>query len=218
MLLLTGPIEKGAGDGQLTYAQSLVTALKQAVSKSSPTARHKSSKSRGSGRRKGRDGVDTTSPEPHGSAAIAQKNAQRGSSWSFDSLLGEPANIIITVLAVLIVVLLWRGNGSGALVGAPHGGFKERTAAYEEMWRAQENEVWEWIEERVGLQEIRAPGVAAAKREKTPVREVKTKKSGGILDGMDGRELMEAIRVTKERLERLEGEVLSRNDKRKDEL
>jgi hypothetical protein len=122
------------------------------------------------------------------------------------------------VLAILILILLWRGSGSGSGGRvAPHGGFTERRAIYEEMWRTQENELWAWIEERVGLQDIRAPGVAAARDRGTAVSAGK-KKSGGILDGMDARELMEAIRVTKERLERLEGKVLARNEKTEEEL
>ena len=41
----------------------------------------------------------------------------------------------------------------------------QRLAAYEEIWRKEESELWHWLEERVGVQEILYPGGAVDDRE-----------------------------------------------------
>jgi len=88
----------------------------------------------------------------------------------------------------------------------------ERRLAYEEMWRGEERDVWEWIEERVGMQDIKSTervGYVAATKKKAV-------DTFANLEGMAEREVLEAIRVTKERLQRLEGAVIG-NKKGQDE-
>jgi hypothetical protein len=75
------------------------------------------------------------------------------------------------------------------------------------MWRSQETELWRWIEERVGLQELREPGVVERKHRTWASSSKRLSDSFANLEGMAEREVMEAIRVTKDRLERLEGAV-----------
>jgi len=90
--------------------------------------------------------------------------------------------------------------------------YAQRVAAYDEMWRREESELWEWIEERVGLPERlggEGPlnvglGSMEARSVEERIRE----------ERMDERQLREAIRVTEERLGVLKGVVERRAGKR----
>jgi len=193
---IKGPIEKGAADGQLTYAQALVAALKAAVTKSA-TPKTKGGKTR---QRRKREG-ETISAEPH--PTLASSNQTR-SNWSIDRVLGEPAYITIVVLSLVVIILFFRGRKNSS-----HGlGHLERRIIYEDMWKTEENELWDWIEERAGIQHIREvdkpSGYVAAKK--------KTIDTLSNLEGMAEREVMEAIRVTKERLNRLENAVKGKKE------
>lgn len=86
------------------------------------------------------------------------------------------------------------GSGLG-FAGAP-----ERAAAYEELWRREESELWNWLEDRVGLRDVHAPAEMEDLRERQKVlreREMGKKLEG---EGMRAREVDDAIRVTEERL------------------
>lgn len=134
-----------------------------------------------------------------------------------DVFSSGPGTVTLVVLFVATVLaVLWRGWSSAsarggvgapmptAPVGAPTG---DRRGQWEEMWRAEEEGLWRWMEERAGVEALRA-GAPAARREAAPGAErVAGGLDWGALDGMAEREVMEAIRVTKERLERLEGVV-----------
>jgi hypothetical protein len=81
----------------------------------------------------------------------------------------------------------------------------QRLAAYEEMWRREESDLWEWIEERAGLERLGGGGAEPVVRKRSvEPRTVEEKVRGGR---MDERELREAIRVTEEKLEVLKGVV-----------
>jgi hypothetical protein len=127
--------------------------------------------------------------------------------------LAEPANIAVFVLTVVVLILLFSTRRSSSVASLPT---IERRLAYEEMWQTQESELWEWIEERVGLHNIREP--SASDNQKLPWVSSAKKKVDSIanLGGMAEREVLEAIRVTKERLGRLEGMVKKENGKRED--
>lgn len=76
----------------------------------------------------------------------------------------------------------------------------QRIAAYEELWRREESDLWDWMEERlevaypVGGRDEKTVGQARAAKEKLGGK-------GKVKRGrMREREVEEAIRVTEERL------------------
>lgn len=80
-------------------------------------------------------------------------------------------------------------------------GYPDRLAAYDEMWRREESELWEWLEERVGLERLHDPNVSTRKRAMEPI----TVEERVREDRMDEREIEEAIKVTEEKLKVLKG-------------
>ena len=151
-----------------------------------------------------------------------------------DVFSSGPGTVTLVVLFVATVLaVLWRGWSSASARGAVGGPSsagggparwpRRRRATYEDMWREEEGELWRWMEERAGVNVLRAgtPGGAAGAPCGDEPAAGRLRKSGargggldwGALDGMGEREVMEAIRVTKERLERLEGVVRQRTGK-----
>lgn len=84
------------------------------------------------------------------------------------------------------------GGGDGPLPGTYH---PDRVAAYEEMWRRQDSELWTWLEERVGMDRMQAD---------SPIRrravEPRTVEERLREERMDAREVEHAIQVTEEKL------------------
>lgn len=85
----------------------------------------------------------------------------------------------------------------------------ERVAAYEEIWRREEGELWEWLEARIGMQGVGGLEGLGIKEASPEVRQ-------GIQERLesetaDDAEVDEAIKVTEEKLRTLKGVV----DKRK---
>ena len=78
----------------------------------------------------------------------------------------------------------------------------QRIAAYEEFWRREESDLWDWMEERLGVaypvgeRDEKAVGEARKAREKIGGKGNGKGKGGK----MSEREVEEAIRVTEERL------------------
>lgn len=111
---------------------------------------------------------------------------------------------VVYGLLVGLLVAAWFGFGlNGANRGArvyddrmlgPYG-YPDRIAAYEEMWRREESELWEWLEERVGLHRLGSEGQG---RRVVEPRVVQEKVRG---EGIRGPEVEEAIRVTEEKLQ-----------------
>lgn len=104
-------------------------------------------------------------------------------------------------LLVGLLVAMWFGFGSppknNALFGADVGFYSHnRQAAYEEMWRRQDSELWEWLEERVGMERLSSDQPSARKRG----MEHRTVEDKLREERMDEREIQEAIRVTEEKL------------------
>ena len=156
-----GAIEKGATDGQTQYVKDLVAALKAAVTTKPPVkgmARVKG----GKGRRR-KETFDTTGTEAERAAADTAK-AEKDASWGLleplHGLLGPVVDIVKPmvstqlIITVLLVLLLqaWFFGPSRRSTGAafPLSG-PERLAAYETMWQREDAELWDWLEERVGL-------------------------------------------------------------------
>lgn len=92
------------------------------------------------------------------------------------------------------------GPTNGPHSGAVYG-FADRFAAYEEMWRREETELWDWLEERVGLERLHS-GRAPSRKQPIEPRTVEEKLRE---ERMDEREIEEAIRITEEKLNVLKG-------------
>ena len=120
------------------------------------------------------------------------------------------SNMIIGFLLLLILFNYLRGSKVPSSTALNYPGMmpsSQRIAAYEEVWRREESDLWDWLEERVGMAGSSFPGgsgggdrEAIAKTRK--LREKSFKGMGRALKDlkMSEREVDEAIRVTEERL------------------
>jgi len=215
---LKGPIEKGANDGQVQYSKDIVASLKAAVSSRRGTAMITT----GKGKKKGRRGRESKSISKQTDGASDSKPV--ASNWGLlEPLHGvlEPVvdivrplltgNILYGLLVGLLVASWFRfgfsgrgGNNRDAGIG--FFGTPERVAAYEEIWRREESELWEWLEDRVGRDRLRDVG-------EMPIQ-ARTTQNKLKDERMDEREMDAAIRVTEEKLRVLKASV----EKKKAEL
>jgi hypothetical protein len=111
-------------------------------------------------------------------------------------------NILYGLLVGLLVASWFRFGFSGKGGSNRDIGFfgtPERIAAYEEIWRREESELWAWLEERVGVERLREASRNFEER----------KNIGDRLrdERMEERELDTAIRVTEEKLKVLKNVV-----------
>ena len=87
-------------------------------------------------------------------------------------------------------------------------GRPERAVAYEEMWRREESELWDWLEERVGLHRMSHDAPLPIRRRVMEPHVVERKVRE---DRMSEREIEEAIRVTEEKLQLLKAVIDRKN-------
>ena len=152
--------------------------------------------------------------------AVATGAQPKDSSWGlFEPLHGilgpildifSPmisSNMVIGFLLFIILINWFRGPRSStsgnSLAYIPTA---QKIAAYEEIWRKEESDLWDWLEERVGMQGVAYPGsndheaVAQARRQ----REQSLRNKGLVSKladvKMSEREVDHAIRVTEEKL------------------
>lgn len=119
-----------------------------------------------------------------------------------------PQVLVIAFLSLTLLIVLWRGGRSGGrydFAGVPS---RARIAAYEDMWRAEEAELWRWLEERVGGERAWLGHEPVSSSAKKPL------KIFDRLDDMGEQEVGEAIRVTKEKLGVLEEALKARVEKK----
>ncbi|KAI1767752.1 hypothetical protein GGR53DRAFT_480525 [Hypoxylon sp. FL1150] len=210
---IKGPIEKGAKDGQTTYCKDLFTSLKAAVSSAPRSATINGGAAKGKKKRvKGK--LHTVSKESlvGQTDSVASKSQDWGLLEPVHGILGPVVDIIKPVLTgnvvygllVGLLVATWFGFGfNGQPRGAPYGrdlgflGYPERAVAYEEIWRREESDLWDWLEERVGLQRLNGEAMPVRKR----VIEPRTVEEKLREERMNVREVEEALRVTEEKLE-----------------
>jgi hypothetical protein len=209
-LFLIGPIEKGANDGQVQYAKDIIAALKAAVSSRRGTAAVVSS---GKGKKKGRKGRESKSINRATDGASDSKpevenwgllEPLRGIFGPIIDILKPvlTGNILYGLLVGLLVASWFRFGFSGRGSNNRDIGFfgtPERIAAYEEIWRREESELWDWLEERVGMERLRE-----ASRNPGERKHMEDKLRD---ERMEERELDAAIRVTEEKLKVLKGVV-----------
>lgn len=171
------------------------------------------------GKKRGKKDADT-GPEQDGAAAdgsapaplVPVKQARWGALEVVRPVV-EPlaailadTNVVLALLGVAVIWLWWtRPSGAGTGAGGPGWSSSARTAAYEEMWRAEEGELWRWLDSRVGAS---GPSIVDAALGKQGPDSAAGKRPSPSAGGeMARREVEEAIRITRERLEVLEGMV-----------
>lgn len=78
----------------------------------------------------------------------------------------------------------------------------ERIAAYEEIWRREESALWDWLEDRVGLEGVYTPQVAnaAGQQERQKILQAKSMEKKLQGSGMSERQMDDAIRTTEVKL------------------
>ncbi|RGP64996.1 hypothetical protein FLONG3_9331 [Fusarium longipes] len=214
---LKGPIEKGATDGQTTYGKDLFAAIKAAVSSKPQGATAQGPGAKG-GKRKGKKTKQSQSNAGVVEANAAPKRPIQKSWGILEPVRGilEPIGDIVqplltgNVMYGLLVGLLvatWFGFGFSPSRNTSYshelGGVyrPDRIAAYEEMWRREDSELWDWLEERVGMDRLHNDNAGMRKRAMEP----KTVAENLHASRMGEREVKEAIRVTEEKLRVLKG-------------
>ncbi|RAQ60203.1 hypothetical protein AFCA_005082 [Aspergillus flavus] len=220
---LKGPIEKGAIDGQGTFGSDLISALRAAVA---PRARAASKVGgKGKGRRKR---GDVANEEAAAAAAKAASDAtkQQAQTWGpLEPIRGvlEPiagilkplwnGNLAVLVIGILLFLIFFRTPSQPSMlshdIGCPGYSLPQRLAAYEEMWRREESELWSWLEDRVGMDGMVFPTVNRPGESRAHERARKIQSGRDFInkldeDKMSVREMDHAIRTTREKLDTLE--------------
>ncbi|PYI31543.1 hypothetical protein BP00DRAFT_168859 [Aspergillus indologenus CBS 114.80] len=219
---LKGPIEKGAIDGQTSFGTELVNALKAAVA---PRGRAGGAKSgKGKGRRKRSESAQEDSAAE---TRVAEKaTAEKAKSWGplepLHGVLGPvldmvtpllSGNVTILIIGVLLFMLFFRSPSQSSTmshdIGCPGYSLPQRLAAYEEMWRREESELWSWLEDRVGMDGLAFPTVSQPAGSRTHHLSRKMQGERALAgrvneEKMSDLEMDHAIRSTRERLDTLE--------------
>ncbi|KAL2803359.1 hypothetical protein BJX63DRAFT_75202 [Aspergillus granulosus] len=217
---LKGPIEKGAIDGQTSFGNDLIAALKTVVVPRARAAGKNGAKGKAR-RKKG----DTAGEEAVAAVAktVTDTNAKTAESWGiFEPLHGllgpfvgifKPlwnGNIAVLVIGILLFMLFFRGPSQHPGL-SPDLSFSmpQRMAAYEEMWRKEETELWNWLEDRVGMDGFPVPRVNRLSESRLPrsgrrLQAERELKDSLAEDTLSDREMDHAIRTTRERLDTLE--------------
>ncbi|KAI5361989.1 putative membrane-anchored lipid-binding protein Ysp2/Lam4 [Septoria linicola] len=217
---LKGAIESGALSGQTEYVKAIVAALKAAVTTKPPVKGAPRKGKRKGGRKEVCDVNGTVARgEPAASTADASPNwgvfePVRPVFEPFVALLRPFVNSQV-VIAVLFVLLAYSwlfpsrgGNGIGRAGYTP----PERVAAYEEIWRREESALWDWLEDRVGLEGVHAPPIQKQDRQKVMTASSLSRD----LDEqrMSDRQMDAAIKSTEQKLAALKEAVDKRKTKR----
>ncbi|KAI4129425.1 MAG: hypothetical protein LQ338_002265 [Usnochroma carphineum] len=234
---LKGPIEKGANDGQQTYANDLVKALKAGVG-SRARAGTVGSKLKKGKRRKGEGdaerepsatdkATDTTSAKPDPDWGVLEPlHGILGPVFDpISSMISS--NMIIGLLVFLLLISWFRGpkaRHASSQIGFASMTSPERVAAYEEIWRTEESELWKWLEDRMGMVDASYPP-ASGYKSPAQIRTQRDRhlRSQGFKariadEGMEEREVEHAIRVTEEKLDALKAAVQKKRRRKEGEV
>ena len=229
----TGPIEKGANDGQTAHANDLVKALKAGVT-SRPRAGTVNSKGKTKGKRTKTAEIGKKVGESE--KAIDARTQARNDSWGLleplHGILGPivdifrpfiSANMIIGFLLLFIMISWLRGPKTLAKnqLGLPGLSSPERIAAYDEIWRREESDLWDWLEGRISMEEIAYPA-SSRSQDQDAVKKARTQREKSLkgqgmqarlaAESMKERDVDHAIKVTEERLQELKGAMQRRRD------
>ncbi|KAI0542959.1 hypothetical protein GGR58DRAFT_450152 [Xylaria digitata] len=220
---LKGAIEKGSKDGQAQTWKELCASVKNAVSSRARaatlngTVRGKKKKAKGKLNRASKDSLrgpaDLTSPKTRDWGLFEPLHGILGPV--FDILKPVMTGNVVYGLLVGLLVSTWFGfgfNGQQRSIGYGRGvafsNYPDRAVAYEEIWRREESELWDWMEERVGLHRMKEGEAPIRKR----VTEPRTMEEKLQEERMSEREVEEAIKITEEKLHVLKSVI----DRKKD--
>lgn len=213
-----GTIEKNVNEGQAQYCKDLFAALKAAVSSRPRSSTNNGVKTKKKGKRSkalqsSTESISTTTREKKEEANWGLLEPVRPILEPIVDILKPllTGNIVYGLLVGLLVAT-WFGFGFGPNSKSPASYGPDpalqrayRLAAYDEMWRREDSELWAWLEERVSLERLALERSNARRREADP----RTLQDKLREERMDEREVEEAIRVTEEKLKVLR-EVVAR--------
>lgn len=167
------------------------------------------------GKKKGKKGKsEKTANVASDNEAEVSKASSKPSNWGplepLHDIVGPVVDIVqplisgnvVIGLLVGLLLITWLRSGSPKHAARPYGtelgfnGYPDRLAAYEEMWRREESELWEWLEERVGMDRLHSGDVYTRKK----VMEPRTVEERLREEHMDEKEIKEAIKITEEKL------------------
>jgi hypothetical protein len=224
---LKGPIEKGAADGQQQYGDQLMKVLKGAVS---GRPRGTTNASKGSKlTKKKRKGEKRTKEEKPEEAKKQTPNwgilePLRRPLAPLTDILSPVLKMeaVVAVLCILVMLLWIRGPSSSSQL-VPYRSHSDRIAAYDSLWAKEENEFWDWLESRASVDTVvlrertaanrrtknEADDIAKQRQQQQrkkrskypPAQDVEAKIKA---EKISQREMENAIKITKERLEVLE--------------
>ena len=219
VLIDVAPIETGAERGQTEYVKQITAALRAAVT-TKPPVKGMTRK----GKRKGKKEVfDAEEAIIQREADIAEE--KKASGWGplepvrqilepIKSMVRiSPSQFAIFFLGFLLAYNWFTSPRKGSNVGFPGYSSPERIAAYEEIWRREESALWDWLEDRVGVEDVyRSP--LSGDREQQKV--LGARKVGKQLqdERMSDRQMDEQIRTTEEKLAQLKEAVERRKVKK----
>lgn len=215
-----GTIEKNVNEGQAQYCKDLFVSLKAAVSTRPRSSTNGNGASKSKKKGKKNKALQSSTESINTSARAKQEEANWGLLEPVRGILEPIVDILKPILTgnivygllVGLLVATWFGFGftpnskspsslgPDAAIHSPY-----RFAAYDEMWRREDSELWGWLEERVSLERLSVERSNARRREADP----RTLEDRLREERMDEREVREAIRVTEEKLKVLR-EVMAR--------
>ncbi|EPS34748.1 hypothetical protein PDE_09712 [Penicillium oxalicum 114-2] len=218
---LKGPIEKGAIDGQTTFGTDLLKTLKVAVVPRGRT----NGVAKGKGRRKKGGSASSESATSAVSKTAADSAPSQKKTWmAFHPQLN--ANLAVLVVGILLYLAFFRAPS----VSSRHShdanfsglSLPQRLAAYEEMWHREESELWNWLEDRVGMDGMTFPVLphrASDDHAGRPRFRLSPADERDLLtriqdEQVSDREMDHAIRTTRQRLDVLEQMMSSRRAER----
>jgi hypothetical protein len=211
---VTGPIEKGANDGQVSYSKVLLSCLRREIAPKRAAGGRTGGKGKGKRRNAGTGDVGRTSGGAGGAATTTTTPSP--DSWgileplkSFFGPIADifgpllPANFGVIVVTVLITWFL-----SGMIRPAANQGEVMRRGTpqrwearryWEDRWMGAEEGLWEWLEDRAGIDSI--PNLQQREGRRKSFEKKFANAAGSV---MKDRQVEEAISVMKERLISLE--------------
>lgn len=125
-------------------------------------------------------------------------------------------NVVILIIGLLLYMVFFRTPSSSSTLSRDAGfsglSLPQRLAAYDEMWRREESELWNWLEDRVGMDGMVFPTLHHRMPEAHPSRKSSRVNAADERDLVDRlreekvseREMDHAIRTTRQRLDILE--------------
>ncbi|CAK7265851.1 hypothetical protein SEPCBS119000_001729 [Sporothrix epigloea] len=245
---LKSPIEKAANDGQLQYGREVLVALREALSQRQRAGVSSNGAAAGGGKggkgKRGRKGKAALTSGPTSDLERSKPKPSVRSDWGLlepvhgvlgpvvDAVRPLLTNNMVYGLLVGLLLASWFGRGFDSNNGASGSGSmglmrgssnSERLAAYNELWRHEESALWDWLEERVGLERMMdesylghtsGDGDSSLYDQLPRKRAIKPRMVEHKLreDRMNNREIREAIKVTEEKLQVLKG-VIDKREK-----